>query len=165
MGAVFSKGVTRGANGEVLECLFCDIVSGKEAQRGGTRVAHSTDDCVVFPTIKPQGRYHMLAVPREHIDNTDALRTTHEAVLLSLKEEGSECLRRVVEKNGDQFDPNLVSFSFHAPPFNSIEHIHLHVIYGPLRTWWSDIIHTPAPWKPWCSKYEDVLEGLKHRSM
>ncbi|PSN57716.1 Histidine triad nucleotide-binding protein 3, partial [Blattella germanica] len=67
------------------------------------------DEFVVFPDIKPAAKHHYLVVTQEHIQNVKHII-------------GRQVLS---EKGADLSD---VRFGFHWPPFNSIQHLHLHAI-------------------------------------
>ena len=48
-------------------------------------------------------------------------------------------------------------FCFHRPPYNSIDHLHLHAIQKPYR--WRNIIMF-AKYFPWHGSLENVLRDL-----
>ncbi|RZC38150.1 histidine triad nucleotide-binding protein 3-like [Asbolus verrucosus] len=86
-------------------------------------IFYQDDEVTVFKDIKPASNFHFLAVPKEHI---------------------------LADKGGDVDDVRL---GFHLPPFNSIAHLHLHVIspasgmstlsrliFKPNTWWFSSVI-------------------------
>ena len=114
------KGVTYlSSTGEVLECLFCKIQNREEPGS----IVYEDEGFVVFKTIKPATHLHLLVTPREHIKNVDSLKGR----------KGVELVNRLVEVGkialGDYAAD--AQYSFHVPPLNSIDHIHLHAIASP----------------------------------
>ena len=114
------KGVTYlSSTGEVVDCLFCRIQRKEEP----AAIVFENEDFVVFMTIKPATHLHLLVTPRQHIQNVDAL--------VSLK--GVDMVNRLVEVGKVALGEYAADaqFSFHVPPLNSIDHIHLHAIATP----------------------------------
>jgi len=115
-----SKGVTYGPDGIVTNCLFCDINARKEP---GT-IVRENEEFVTFRTVRPYTDSHFLVVPRTHLKSVDNLRGEQDAMLV----------QRMVDAGKDALEalqPGLAataSFCFHVPPFNSIDHLHLHAI-------------------------------------
>lgn len=114
------KGVTYlSSTGEVVECLFCKIQKREEPGN----IVYEDDSFVVFKTIKPATHLHLLVTPREHIKNVDSLKGRG----------GVELINKLVEIGKvalGEFAADA-QFSFHVPPLNSIDHLHLHAIASP----------------------------------
>eukprot|EP00981_Chlorochromonas_danica_P007064 scaffold1537_cov162-Ochromonas_danica.AAC.22 len=129
------KGVTYDSQtGEVITCLFCRIHQREEPGR----IAFEDDDTVVFYTIDPASRCHLLVTPRQHVKNVTSLEGLEGISLVEkLVKTGKDTLEQLGE------DVNNAKFCFHIPPFNSIDHLHLHAI-GDVNhmTWTEDIIET-----------------------
>jgi diadenosine tetraphosphate (Ap4A) HIT family hydrolase len=51
-----------------------------------------------------------------------------------------------------------VRMVFHAPPFNSVDHLHLHVFHGDFISRYKNFSYTPG-W-PWCKSYDAVFAQL-----
>ena len=51
------------------------------------------------------------------------------------------------------------SFSFHPPPFNSIDHLHMHTVRLPW-TGAGRLLYSPARLKPWAAAWADVAKTL-----
>jgi diadenosine tetraphosphate (Ap4A) HIT family hydrolase len=115
-----SKGVTYDAEGAVTRCLFCDINARKEPGA----IVYETEEMVVFHTVRPYTDSHLLVVPRAHVQSVSNLKGEKDAQMVQrMVEAGSQAL--------EQLQPGLAataSFCFHIPPFNSIDHLHLHAI-------------------------------------
>ncbi|VEN47676.1 unnamed protein product [Callosobruchus maculatus] len=132
-------------------CIFCKIIAGESPGQ----ILLDDDETVVFKDIKPAAKYHYLAVPKEHIININYLTSPeHKALLEKLIENGK---RVVVEQGGDVDDIRL---GFHCPPFNSISHLHLHVI-SPASDmgFYSRLVFKPNTW--WFQTVDGILEKLE----
>jgi diadenosine tetraphosphate (Ap4A) HIT family hydrolase len=116
-----SKGVTYDAKGSVTRCIFCDISARKEQS---DTIVYETEEMVVFRTVRPYTDSHLLVVPRAHIHSVSKLKGEKDAQMVErMVEAGMQALERLL--------PGLSTtstFCFHIPPFNSIDHLHLHAI-------------------------------------
>lgn len=142
------KAVTYNEKGVVVDCLFCNIINRKAP---GTIIAEN-DKFVAFKTIAPATSYHILICPREHIRNLKSLSTTQDAVLVQdLVKFGKEAMGQELAHEAQ--------FSFHRPPYNSIDHLHLHAI-GNLHTrdWRGFIKYSPL--FTWVKTADAVIEAL-----
>ncbi|XP_065344483.1 adenosine 5'-monophosphoramidase HINT3-like [Cloeon dipterum] len=98
------------------KCMFCRIYDGKERND----IYFQDEDFVVFEDHKPAAKHHLLIVTKEHIPNAKAL--TKKNIAQRLMELGRQML---LERGGDITDAR---YGYHWPPFNSINHLHLHAI-------------------------------------
>lgn len=149
MKQVTKKGVTYlVSTGEVLECLFCKIQNREEA---GT-ITYEDENFVAFKTIKPASHLHLLITPRKHIQNVNSLSgLTGIAMVEQLVEIGKVALGEYA--NGAQF-------SFHVPPLNSIDHLHLHAIASPeTMGFWSARKYQQDTF--YCQSPEMVIQRLR----
>ena len=116
MTTTIRKGVTYGPRGEIQSCLFCRILSKQEP----ACIVYEDDEFVAFKTIAPATENHLLVCPRKHIQNYMSLSGPSGARLVrSLVDTGRIALGA---------DADGAQWSFHIPPFNSIDHLHLHAI-------------------------------------
>ena len=99
-------------------CVFCQIANGKKE----TDFVYSDDDYVCFVDIKPHATHHYLVVPRSHHQNVKYLNSEQSEIVKRMGEIGRQILQ---EKGCDLNDSRL---GFHWPPFQSIEHLHMHVL-------------------------------------
>ena len=101
-------------------CIFCKIAA-KEVEE--TELKYENDQIAAFSDRKPAAEHHYLVVPKEHYGNPKSLYSEdHIGLLERLLEVG----KKIIADN--QADGEDVLFGYHWPPFNSIQHLHLHVI-------------------------------------
>uniref|UniRef100_A0A804RJX1 HIT domain-containing protein n=1 Tax=Zea mays TaxID=4577 RepID=A0A804RJX1_MAIZE len=106
-------------------CVFCEIVRGAPAST--TALLYSDDKVVAFRDINPSAFRHYLVIPIDHIPTVNSLRKTkddHQLVSHMVKV-GKDFL------NQDAPNSEEHRFGFHQPPFNSIDHLHLHCLALP----------------------------------
>ena len=154
-----NKGVRYGKAEEgeaqsVEQCLFCDVSSGKAP---GIMV-YENEEVSVFRTVKPYTDHHLLVTPRKHIQSVLALEG----------EEGAQLVERCIVAGRtalNSLQPGLgkdALLCFHVPPFNSVDHLHLHAIGCP---------HTLGfigkqkyqPGRSYCLSAEQAVENLREQ--
>ncbi|KAJ9577098.1 hypothetical protein L9F63_006335 [Diploptera punctata] len=134
---------------QVPGCVFCRICNGQDP----TEVVYKDDEFVVFPDIKPASKHHYLIVTHEHIPNAKQLTQEHKSLVERLIQVGRQVLS---ERGADMTDVRL---GFHWPPFNSIQHLHLHAISPASNMGFaSRLIFRPGTW--WFVSPEYVMSRL-----
>lgn len=134
-------------------CIFCSIVAGRDTRN---KIIYQNSEAVVFSDIRPASREHLLVIPASHVCTIKALYKDDKPKLEYLYEIG----KAVLEKRGG--DISQARCGFHWPPFHSIEHLHLHIIYpssdmGLLKR----AIYLPN--SPFFATYDWTLEWLGNR--
>jgi diadenosine tetraphosphate (Ap4A) HIT family hydrolase len=144
------KGVTYDGRGRVSSCIFCRIIEKKEP----ASIVYEDSMFVVFKTIAPASNRHLLVCPREHIQNALSLSGPSGASLVrALVETGRVAL-------GDD-DARDAQFSFHIPPWNSIDHLHLHAIAQPgTKNWLGMLKYYEGSY--WCKSAESLIWELEN---
>ncbi|XP_065843266.1 adenosine 5'-monophosphoramidase HINT3-like [Oscarella lobularis] len=104
-------------------CTFCRIASGRDDK---SELLYDDDNFVAFRDIRPAAEHHYLVVPKRHVGNPKSLAGSADRDLV---EELLEVAKSVVGKRGG--DPEAARYGFHWPPFNTVQHLHLHAIYPP----------------------------------
>lgn len=147
-----SKGVTYDEKGEVVSCTFCRIHSGEEPGR----IEYNDSRYVVFRTIAPATKLHLLVTPRKHIRNMNSLSGIAGAKLLyNMKQIG---MIAVTNLTGDENLAIAAKFCFHMPPYNSIDHLHLHVIVDPRSMNMFNRIKYPSNDLGFCRKVDSLIQ-------
>ena len=149
-GIVLQKGVKYDNNGKIIDCLFCNITCRKEP----ANIVYENDEFTVFKTIAPASIYgHLLVTPKSHIKNVESLVSIEDANLI-------ERMVAIGKSTYQNLGIDDIQYSFHIPPYNSIDHLHLHCIAKPKEmTFFSMMKYYQGSF--WCKSAEEVITNLK----
>ena len=111
----------------MLECVFCNILSGKTP----AEFVYENERIVAFRDINPQAPVHVLVVPRKHIPTTNDVQP-EDAELLG---EMILVARQVAEKEGIAESGYRLVMNCNENSGQEIYHLHLHVLGGRRLTW------------------------------
>ncbi|MCO5558153.1 hypothetical protein L7F22_011730 [Adiantum nelumboides] len=119
-------------------CPFCLLAQGVPA--GGTSpLLYEDEKIVAFQDINPSAFRHYLVIPKEHIPTIKQLckGEQHYMLVQHMMQTGETLMRRDA--------PAAVEyrFGFHRPPFNSINHLHLHCMALPFQSRWRAFKYLP----------------------
>ncbi|KAF8151248.1 HIT-like protein [Mycena galopus ATCC 62051] len=106
-------------------CPFCDVSS-----KNGFNVVYEDELFVAFLDRKPAAEHHIQLVPKRHITSVKSLRKQDAELVRSMKAIGDKLL------DGLGILQSKRVMGFHIHPFNSVNHLHLHVQglpYKPMR--------------------------------
>ncbi|KAF5396432.1 Histidine triad nucleotide-binding 4 isoform 2 [Paragonimus heterotremus] len=107
----------------VPDCVFCHIANRK---CDGSRILLEKESVLLFKDICPMAPHHYQCIPKRHIKNINQLNRSNIPLLMEMKNCAIEYLKTAEVDIGDFL------LGFHKPPFNSVHHLHLHVI-GPVQ--------------------------------
>ncbi|XP_074317398.1 bifunctional adenosine 5'-phosphosulfate phosphorylase/adenylylsulfatase HINT4-like [Silene latifolia] len=112
-------------------CIFCQIARSDIS----THLLHVDDKVVAFRDIKPSAFRHYLVIPIKHIPTVKELQRVHEdsALVSHMLDVGKMLLQRDAPQSTDY------RFGFHQPPFNSVDHLHLHCLALPFIPRWKHL--------------------------
>ncbi|ETL28011.1 hypothetical protein F442_18974 [Phytophthora nicotianae P10297] len=163
---VFSKrkGVRYHRDGQVRSCRFCEILRTRAEP-----FLYEDEHVAVFRPLRPIVPSHVLIVPRAHIRNVNRLAARHRGLLAhmhrvaeSVMTQGpeNECVELQPEGLNVHGDENPVRYSFHVPPFNSIDHVHMHAFHDDPRSlgYYGRLKYRTESW--WCRSYDQVMARL-----
>jgi histidine triad (HIT) family protein len=111
------------------DCLFCGIVAGAVP----AEIVHETDRTVAFRDIAPAAPVHVLVVPREHVTNASSIGPEHAEDLAAMLVAAREVA--VAEGIGGEERGYRLVFNVGRDTFNSVPHLHLHVLGGRPMRW------------------------------
>ena len=159
------------------DTVFGDILRGTRP----ARILGETKHVLAFQDLHPKARFHALVIPKrfipsvfdlkpKHDDDHDATTSTVNDDLILLQEMESMAMS-LLEKyephallsgtatsaNADNADYILC---FHVPPFNSVDHLHLHVLAPKCKMSW---FHAWVKYKVhtrWCTSLASVKRRL-----
>ncbi|XP_022909919.1 adenosine 5'-monophosphoramidase HINT3-like [Onthophagus taurus] len=103
-------------------CIFCKICAHKEE----AAILYEDGEFIVFKDIKPATEHHYLVIPKIHIKGANVLTKEH----LPMLEKMEHLAKQILQEQGASLDD--IRLGFHWPPFNSINHLHLHAM-GPAK--------------------------------
>ena len=134
--------------------VFSKILRGDLA----TRTYQETAELLSFQDISPRAKLHALVIPKRFVRNVYSLTPDDANLIRDMRQMGLE----LMEKQQPQalVDDDYI-LCFHIPPFNSVDHLHLHVLapasemnylyrYGKYNTG-----------ARWCIGALEVIERLK----
>lgn len=107
-----------------MSCVFCAIIAGEAP---AVRI-HEDDDLLAILDIRPFTRGHTLVIPKTHsVDLTDTAPDTV-AAMAAL----GQRIARAARRSGLHADGNNIAINDGKAAFQTVFHIHLHVV--PRRT-------------------------------
>ncbi|GAV78544.1 DcpS_C domain-containing protein [Cephalotus follicularis] len=114
--------------GVTSQCVFCQIARNSTT----TTLLHSDNMVVAFQDIKPAAFRHYLVIPVEHIPTVKDLHRKDEdySLVSHMLNVGQTLLYQ------DAPQSKHYRFGFHQPPFNSVDHLHLHCLALPFTPRW-----------------------------
>jgi diadenosine tetraphosphate (Ap4A) HIT family hydrolase len=174
-----AKNVQYDADNNIVSCLFCQICKDESPRT----VYYEDNRYIVFSNIRPAAPCHLLVIPKTHYRNINELESIgnsvhpmavvpagateekeHIRVLKEMKHYGNLGFQNWLTENQSKgslsveiFHKDMpVKYCFHVPPYNSVDHIHMHIIAGPSISWQKSLIYNDR-YTFWCHSYETVL--------
>ncbi|WP_137144428.1 HIT family protein [Mycolicibacterium sp. CR10] len=103
-----------------MSCVFCAIVGGEAP---AIRI-HEDDEYLAILDIRPFTRGHTLVIPKRHtVDLTD----TPPEIVAGMATLGQR-IAKAARNSGLHADGNNIAINDGKPAFQSVFHIHLHVV-------------------------------------
>ncbi|CAG9325972.1 unnamed protein product [Blepharisma stoltei] len=140
-----SKNQTYDENGI---CIFC-----RYAQTG-ERIIYEDELVAAFVDRKTIAKDYLQIIPKRHIKNIYDLSPQDIPLLLHMWDTGQRLLQ-------DRHPNQKYIFGFHVPPRNSIDHLHMHCIVPPIKSFFGKIVHSNYFW---LMSPEDLLFKIQHES-
>ncbi|KAJ7146754.1 HIT-like domain-containing protein [Mycena epipterygia] len=106
-------------------CQFCNV-----SATNGFNIIWEDEVFVAFRDRRPASEYHIQLIPKRHIASVKSLQKKDAELVRTMKIIGEKLLDDL------GLLPSMRVMGFHIPPFNSVDHLHLHVQglpYMPLR--------------------------------
>jgi len=157
------KGVRYREDGVAYESLFQKIADGDVDPSGYERDLLFQDDRVAcFVTMNAVNPSHILVVPRsKYIKTCEDVVDEDYDLLVHMRNTGKTILDQRLGRN----TRNQPVFCFHRPPFNSIDHLHLHCINDniPRRNIF-DHVKYPSFNTPWSLTFQSTLARISWRN-
>jgi len=102
------------------KCIFCNVANKTVTD---SELLYEDSNFVIFRDIHPAAQHHYLVVTKNHIKSGKELTAKDIDLIKEMKNIGLEFIKN------KGAEANQVRMGVHWPPFNSISHLHLHVIY------------------------------------
>lgn len=159
------KGMIYSPSGVMTNSLFQDIANKKiPPSSTPPYLLHETSKCVIFAAKKGSSHTHLLVVPKQWVKSWKTLVEMGPGEGASLLKHLEETGRTFTSKEGSEYyiERSNLACGFHSPPFNSIDHLHLHFVdRSKFREGWKNRAKFPETvWTPWFKKIEDVFEDI-----
>ncbi|EKM58080.1 uncharacterized protein PHACADRAFT_139706 [Phanerochaete carnosa HHB-10118-sp] len=106
-------------------CVFCDISREK-----GFDVVWEDETFIVFNDHSPAAKHHLLVIPKRHVESVKTLKPSDAPMIQRMSEIGHSLLGELSVPAASRM------MGFHIPPFNSVDHLHLHVQGLPYKSVW-----------------------------
>ena len=132
-------------------CVFCAKIA--EAEKDPSAFAYVDKEIVVFRDWKPAARAHFLVCPRKHITSARALTHRDAQLARRMLDVGERVVgdananARADENENETNDGTVKTrFGYHLPPFNSVDHLHMHAFLPPFEPAWKERKYSVEPW-------------------
>ncbi|XP_058085998.1 bifunctional adenosine 5'-phosphosulfate phosphorylase/adenylylsulfatase HINT4 [Magnolia sinica] len=134
-------------------CLFCQIARSSTSNP----LLYTDEKVVAFQDINPSAFRHYLVIPVEHISTVkDLQRRSEDYHLVShMLNVGQTLLQK------DAPGCRHYRFGFHQPPFNSVNHLHLHCLALPFMPRWKHLKYVSLGSLGAFIEAEKLLEKIK----
>ena len=137
---------------------FGEILRGQ----GRARILAETNELLAFVDRSPQSEtLHALIIPKRFIPTIVELEPTPDSIqlLYDMEQLGQELLQRYQCCNRQQNDYRMV---FHVPPYNTVDHLHLHVLCNrDLSVFGRTVKYVYDT--PWCISLSTLVQQLKQQ--
>ena len=107
-------------------CKFCKIINNAENLK--KKILFQDEKVIMFSDYRPICEVHLQCIPKIHIKNINSLTKEHIPLLLHMKEVAKKFLI-----DSYKAKENEIVMGFHIPPWNSVDHLHMHCMKPPFK--------------------------------
>jgi histidine triad (HIT) family protein len=111
----------------LTDCLFCKIVRGEIP----SQIVFENDQMIVFKDIQPVAPFHLLAIPKRHIDNIADPNLVDGELLTGLL----QGIQQVATEMGLKENGFRVVANYGRDAGEAVHHLHFHMIAGRSLAW------------------------------
>ena len=124
-----------------------------------TVMVAETNDLLMFQDIHHRAPMHDLIIPKQYIPSVFELDKSNLPLLYEMRD---LALQKLQQKQPVAFRNKDYRLVFHVPPFNSVDHLHLHVVApaSQMTLFRRFIKYSPRDYR-WCVSLETVLSRLQ----
>jgi sulfate adenylyltransferase (ADP) / adenylylsulfatase len=119
-----------------------------------------TEDLLVFFDKYPKAKFHALVIPKTFIKTVKHLRPDRDlSIVEGMTQLALEVIHLKLPEVAITKDYILV---YHVPPFNSVDHLHLHILApsSEMSPFFRNIKYQPGTF--WCIDADTVLDSLRN---
>jgi len=129
-------------------CIFCNLP--KE------QILYENDRLCIVKDKFPDAKHHYLVIPKAHYGTINTLGKRDKELVEEMINVGKNFMAKI--------HSNVPLLGFHVPPYNTIEHLHMHCVSGSWNSFLGGTLSfwTYAPWFMEASKL--VLNLQKKQS-
>lgn len=117
-----------------------------------------TESLLAFQDRKPHAPLHALIIPKKFVKSVFELREDDVALLEDMHDMAIDLVQMYYPKAAETKDYILC---YHVPPFNSVDHIHLHVLAPASEMWWIFRYAKYHVGTRWCADEREIIDRLK----
>lgn len=117
-----------------------------------------TSELLAFQDRSPRAELHALVIPKRFIPNVYSLTPEDVHLVQDMRQMGLELLE---EQQPETLEEKDYILCFHIPPFNSVDHLHLHVLAPASKM---NVMYRYGKYNcgsRWCISDLEVIERLK----
>ncbi len=104
-----------------MDCLFCKIVNGEIP----SQKVYEDKDIFAFKDINPQAPFHVLIIPKEHINSAADIDDNNSKIVAKIFEVASKIAKENNLENGFRIVTNSGEYGC-----QSVHHLHFHLLSG-----------------------------------
>lgn len=117
-----------------------------------------TQSLLAFQDRKPHAPLHALIIPKNHVKSVFQLREDDVPLLEDMHDMAIDLVQKYYPEAAQTKDYILC---YHVPPFNSVDHIHLHVLAPASEMWWLYRYGKYLVGTRWCGEEREIIDRLK----
>ena len=123
------------------------------------RTYKESEELFAFQDRTPKAPFHALVIPKDYIQNVYSLTSENKQLVQDMREMGLHLLKN--ELCNDLVEKEDYILCFHIPPFNSVDHLHLHVLAPASEMEWVYKYGKYNCSTRWCTSDLEVIDRLK----
>jgi histidine triad (HIT) family protein len=104
------------------DCIFCKIAKSKTL----AKIELKTSGVVAFGSNAPVAEHHLLIIPKEHISSFTDLEENHKNIFMEMAKVAQKLI-------ADKKIANGYKLIFNGGKYQSVQHIHWHLLGGKLE--------------------------------
>ena len=121
------------------------------------RTYNESTNLLAFRDKSPRAKFHALVIPKRYIKNISTLTSSDVELLKEMRAMGLNLLQT---HQPEAYATQDFTMCYHIPPFNSVDHLHLHIL-APVSE--MNYLYKIKYWcgTRWCASEEVVVQRLE----